>query len=251
MAISVPGSFKHGDLTEFRAAVARLKKEGLIPPNSRGKIVNVRTARPGDSFGGMTLRDRVKRYVEVADGRAVTIAKSRVKDTQGFKVAKKGLKTERVIVPTSGEVSVEKGNIVIRHRKDSAIVKRVMLSRKNLKQYLSGADELPDLKGNKWYAFYAYQGKSKQVFRTGQQLHEYLMEYRDRDSYPGDTEFFRNIEIVETIDKRQWEEREYKSSKHSGKRKKMKDFPPSKQEQLRAKKREYMREYRRKHGVSR
>lgn len=248
--MKVPSPFSHpsaATLKDFRAAVSRLKKEGLIPPNSRGKIVNVKTARPGDSFGGMTLRDRIKAYKDVAEGHAVTVAKSRVKDTQGFKVAKKGLKSERVIIPVNktAKVSVEKGNIVIRHPGDSAIVKRTMLPRKNLRQYLLNAETLPKLKGNKWYAFYAYQGKSKRVFHDATDLIEYLRKYRDDFDNDDEREFFRTLEIVEISDKRSWEKRTYKKSgNHSGRHKKMKDYPPSKQEQLRMKKREYMRKWR-------
>lgn len=208
----------------------------------------MRTARPGDSFGGMTLRDRIKAYKDVAAGDAVTIAKSRVKDTQGFKVAKKGLESSRVIIPVNktAKISVEKGNIVIRHPGDAANVKRTMLPRKNLRQYLLNAESLPELKGNKWYAFYAYKGKSKRIFHNAEDLIEYLHKYRDDfDTDEDERDFFRTFEIVEISDRKQWEKREYKKSgSHGGRRKKMKDYPPSKQEQLRMKKREYMKKWR-------
>lgn len=209
--MKIPKPFSHPSpeaLRSFREAVSRLKKEGLIPPNSRGKIVNIKNARPGDSYGGMTLRDRIKAYPDVARGEAVTLAKSRIKDTQGFKIASKGLDSKRVIVPLQGDakVYVENGNIIRRHQLAQGSVTRTMLPRKDLKDYLTEAKQLPDLKGRQWYAFYAYNGKSKKVFRTAAQLRAYIRKYNafKKVTSKSQRDFFRTFEIVKINDPKDW-----------------------------------------------
>ena len=244
--------FRHpsaGELRDFRAAIARLKQEGLI--SSR---VNAAKAQPYTHVHGKSLRDilhsRDARLI--LEDKGTTIAASRVVDTQGYKVTKQG-DTARVIVPLNKDarVSVENKNIVIRHPGTTAVIKRTKLPRKNLTQYLTDAEKLPELKGRKWYAFYAFNGKSKAVFRSPDLLREYLSKYRRiSDSKKQEREFFRTFEIVEIEDRKTWEERSYQSGRHapeSNKRRRERyaQLPAWKKEEVRRKKREYMREYRR------
>lgn len=258
------GSVPSGsDLASFRRAVSKLKSKGLIPPNKRGRVVNSRTARPGDMYQGKPLREYVrdKANQQVIKGEAVVLPRSRVKDTQGFKVAKpKGL-TEKVIVPVpkDARVSTEKGNIVIRHESETGTVKRLLIPRKNLRQYLLDAEKLPDLHGDKWYAFYFYGNRSHKTFRTAEQLLEYLTAYDALEKESRNAQNFRNLEIVQITNKPEWEreveaaiERRRKHRSHAGTRRSKKAMlarmPEYKKEIYRAKNAAYMREYRKRKG---
>lgn len=210
-------AFRHPSasaLAKFRAAVSKLKKAGLIPPkggsgSTRGKLVKPGSARPGDMFGGKPLRDYVrdKDNQAVIHNEAVVVAKSRVSDTQGYKVKKPKGGKERLIIPVSKDarVSIEKKNIVIRHESEAGTIRRVQIPRHNIKEYLSHAESLPELSGNRFYAFYFYGNRSHQIFRHAQDLVQYLTAY---DALSGSKrkrmDAFRNIEILEINSAADW-----------------------------------------------
>jgi hypothetical protein len=237
-------------LGEFRKQVARLKREGLIDAR-----VNARRAMPYTRAGGKSLREWLRSPDArlILEDKAVTIATSRVSDTQGYKTTKTG----RLIIPLNEDasVSVENKNIVIRHSGKNFSVKRVKLPRKNLKAYLTEAEQLPYLEpGKGYYVFYGFDGRSKNVFRTTQLLREELEKYkRISDTPDHERDFFRTFEIVtiEERDRGAWEERTYRAGKSKSesakeRRKRYANLPAWKKELARQKKREYMREYRKK-----
>jgi len=236
---------------EFRRAVAKLKREGLIPPNKRGRTVNPKTAQPYERFGGKSLKDYIadRDNQQVIRGEATTIARSRVSDTQGFAVKKPKGMPERVVVPLpkDAKVSVENKNIVITHTSETGTIKRTSLPRTSLKRYLRDAESLPELGPDSSYAFYFFGNKSHRIFKHPADLVEYLTKY-DALKDTSKANVFRNFEIV-TLNRpsqKQWlqdvesavaKRRKYRNAK-GGRKKKIGELPLYKQEIRRKQKRE-------------
>lgn len=248
------------DLKQFRADLARLKKEGLVPPaNRQGKKLNIKTARPTDLIQGKRLIDYVRdpKNRDVLEGNAVTLPASKVKDSEGFTKRKiKGGK-DRVIVPlpADAKVSTEKGRIKITHESPTGSITRVQVPRKNLRQYLLNAEQLPSLKSGEVYSFYIYGHKSFMVSENADQLVEYIQHYKTLED--GDAEdavdFFKHLEIVRLTKSARtgWEsevnERVRKSrrgGKHSAASRRIGNLPQYKQPIVRARRRESQRRYR-------
>lgn len=250
-------------LAQFRRDVQTLKREGLLPPKRSGKTVNTRYAHPSDMVQGKPLREWVQDpdVQAVLDREAVTIAKSRVSDVQGYKVKRPGHgATERIIIPVpkDAKVSTEKKNIVIRHETEEGSITRVALPRKNLQQYLSDANSLPDLPPNgEWYAFYFYGNRSHQIFRSTEHLNQYLSGYNALNDKPQAA--FRNLEIVRIKNNaRDWTRKVTESVRkrrrgrrtprtYEQERARLERMPEWKQQIYRAKRAEYQRQYRAKH----
>lgn len=96
----------------FRAAVAKLKRKGLIDPS-----VDARSAKPTRS-----LEKKVNELQHVLNGDAVAVKLSRdetrKKKEQGYRIVKPKGQPARVIIPTyEGEkVNVSHGRLTVRHK---------------------------------------------------------------------------------------------------------------------------------------
>jgi len=210
------------DLSEFRSNVRQLQKEGLIPTRNRlGNKIKPSKVTPHQLVNGKPLKDYVKDKAaqDVLKGEAVTIARSRVKDTQGFPV-----RNQRVVVPvpSDAKVSTEKGQIKIIHTSPSGSVTRIAISRKDMRRFLFDPSKLPDLEGGNRYAFYIYGHKSNATFQTGQQLAEYMQGYGFmKGSARKKSDAFSHLEIVRLTESARpdWLARSVPKPTHSSQRK--------------------------------
>lgn len=96
----------------FRAAVAKLKRKGLLDPS-----IDARSAKPTRS-----LEKKVNDLQHVINGDAVAVKlnreETRKKKEQGYRIVKPKGQPARVIIPTyeDEKVSVSHGRLIVRHK---------------------------------------------------------------------------------------------------------------------------------------
>lgn len=253
------------DLKEFRRKLAILKKQGLISGSTQsGDKLDARSALPGWKVKGKRLDTLVKKYDDVASGKATAL---KVPKTELTKFRKIGFETAqgRVIVPHSKieTAKISKGQVAI---KSKSGIERVQIPVEfhNLHQYLTDIKKNRTLidsmkKKNEFFGVRFYGGQRAKFYSSIQGLISDLQHYESIKKYTGKAkqlEIYQNLEIIkmtkpaairveEQIDTRKREMSAAYNRRHAAKvYKRRKAKGPAVMNKFRADKARVMREYR-------
>lgn len=193
------------NLREFRRNVATLKKQGLLPARTQtGTKLDARSALPNWKVKGKRLDTLVKKYDDVASGKATAL---KVAPSELKKFRKIGFETAqgRVVVPHSKieTAKISKGQVAI---KSKSGIERIQLPVEfhNLNQYLNDAEKNAALidsmkKNNEFFGVRFYGGQRAKFYSSIRGLIENLKHYESIKQYTGKAkqlEIYQNLEVI-------------------------------------------------------
>jgi hypothetical protein len=251
------------NLRDFRKRLSVLKKQGLIPASTaRGTKIDARYADPRYKLkNGKTLGSLVKKYDDVATGKATALKVSK-KQVTLFKKAGYETAAGKVIVPHSAteKALVERGEVVIKSRSGIERI-QIPIPFQNLTQYLNDIQKdkarINRMKRrNEYFGFKFFGNNSSSLYQDIGHAIEDLARYSAvvaATSRIKQQEIYRNLEIVRVARSANWvfpsERRRMMSKKFNRERmrkfrKKLKHKPEAIQQQYRESNARRMREYR-------
>lgn len=182
-----------------------LKKKGLLPARTQtGTKLDARSALPNWKVKGKRLDTLVKKYDDVASGKATAL---KVAPSELKKFRKIGFETAqgRVVVPHSKieTAKISKGQVAI---KSKSGIERVQLPVEfhNLNQYLNDAEKNAALidsmkKNNEFFGVRFYGGQRAKFYSSIHGLIENLKHYESIKQYTGKAkqlEIYQNLEVI-------------------------------------------------------